>query len=142
MSSGMAPSGTFSTPASFAVPPLPGATYTFCTRGLCASFHASACSRPPPPMTSSFTLVPRVWHCRAALVTHSHASLFSVPEVAHAREHHGDAALVRRRDHFVVAHAAPGLDDRRGARVHHHVQAVAERKESIRGDDRAGKREL
>jgi len=37
-----------------AVPPLPGATNTFCTRGLCASFHASACSRPPAPMTSSF----------------------------------------------------------------------------------------
>src|SRR5215813_13897686 len=46
--------GTFSTPASRAVPPFPGATYTFWTRGLCASFHASACSRPPPPMTRSF----------------------------------------------------------------------------------------
>ena len=30
-----------------AVPALPGATNTFCTRGLCASFQASACSRPP-----------------------------------------------------------------------------------------------
>ena len=58
-----------------AVPPLPGATNTFCTRGPCASFHASACSRPPEPMTRSF---------------------ISVPEVAHAGEHHGDAALVGR----------------------------------------------
>ena len=36
----------------------------------------------------------------------------SVPEVAHAGEHHRDAALVGRGDHFVVAHAAAGLDHR------------------------------
>ena len=33
----------------------PGATNTCATRGDCASFHASACSRPPPPMTRTFT---------------------------------------------------------------------------------------
>jgi hypothetical protein len=54
ISSPVALSATFSTPVSLAVPPLPGATNTFCTRGLCASFHARACSRPPEPMTSSF----------------------------------------------------------------------------------------
>ena len=54
ISSGVPDNGTFSTPVSVAVPPLPGATYTFCTRGLEASFQASACSRPPEPMTSSF----------------------------------------------------------------------------------------
>src|SRR5512134_3382821 len=37
-----------------AVPPLPGATQTFCTRGDCASLHASACSRPPEPTTRTF----------------------------------------------------------------------------------------
>jgi len=46
--------GTFSTPGSCAVPALPGATNTLSTRGDCASFHASACSRPPLPMTRIF----------------------------------------------------------------------------------------
>src|SRR4249919_831520 len=43
---------------SFAVPALPGATSTSVTRGDCASFHASACSRPPEPMTRSFMPIP------------------------------------------------------------------------------------
>src|SRR6267378_2715592 len=45
---------TFSRRPSRAVPPLPGATKTFCTRGLCARRHATACSLPPEPMTRSF----------------------------------------------------------------------------------------
>ena len=40
------------------VPALPGATNTFATRGDCATFHASACSRPPPPMTRTFMPIP------------------------------------------------------------------------------------
>jgi hypothetical protein len=36
------------------VPALPGATSTSLTRGDCLSFHASACSRPPEPMTRIF----------------------------------------------------------------------------------------
>ena len=44
---------TFSTRGSRAVPALPGATSTRATRSLCASFQASACSRPPPPTTST-----------------------------------------------------------------------------------------
>ena len=44
---------------SVAVPALPGATRTSATRRDCASFHARACSRPPPPITSTF--------CRATL---------------------------------------------------------------------------
>src|SRR5687768_1109738 len=96
---------TFSSPFSSAVPPLPGATKTFCTFGLWASRQASACSRPPEPMTSSF---------------------MSVSEVAQAREHHGDAAFVGSRDHLRIAHAAARLDDRRGARFCERVQPVAE----------------
>src|SRR4029078_8588503 len=113
-------SGKFFRPFSVAVPPLPGATNTFCTFALCASFHAMACSRPPEPMTRIF---------------------MSVAEVPHAREHHGDAALVGRGDHFCVAHAATGLDDSRGAGVNHRIQAVAERKVGVRGHYRAGNRE-
>src|SRR3990167_8377080 len=37
-----------------AVPPLPGATKTRGTPGDWLSFQAMACSRPPPPMTSTF----------------------------------------------------------------------------------------
>ena len=48
-----APTATFSTRGSRAVPALPGATSTRATRSLCASFQASACSRPPPPTTST-----------------------------------------------------------------------------------------
>ena len=44
----------FSSRGSSAVPPLPGATNTACTLGDCDSFHASACSRPPPPTTRTF----------------------------------------------------------------------------------------
>src|SRR6185503_12107434 len=109
-SSGTAVAATFSRPFSVAVPPLPGATNTFCTRGLCASFHAIACSLPPLPMTRSF---------------------MSVSEVAHAGEHHGRAALVRRGDDFGVAYAAAGLDDRRRARFEDDIDAVAEREEGV-----------
>src|SRR5215510_8676149 len=94
--SAISESATFSRPFSRAVPPLPGATNTFCTFGLWASFQARACSRPPDPITRSF---------------------MSVAEVPHAGEEHRDAALVRGRDHFRVAHAAPGLDHRGSARV-------------------------
>src|SRR3989338_2321929 len=52
--SGMAVMATFSTPSSKAVPALPGATKTFCTFVPCARRHASACSRPPEPITNNF----------------------------------------------------------------------------------------
>ena len=55
-----------------------------------------------------------------------------------AGEHHRDAALVGRRDHLVVAHAAAGLDDGNRSVVGDDVEAVAERKEGVRRDDRAG----
>src|SRR3954468_21699737 len=45
---------TFFRHGSSAVPALPGATNTAWTRSPCASFHASACSRPRLPITSAF----------------------------------------------------------------------------------------
>src|ERR1700737_355986 len=39
-----------------AIPPFPGTHQIFSPRGLCLSFHTSACSRPPPPITKIFTL--------------------------------------------------------------------------------------
>src|SRR6185436_1262903 len=119
-SSGMPVMATFSSPFSAAVPPFPGATNTFCTRGLCASFHAIACSRPPPPMTRSF---------------------ISVAEVAHAGEDHRRAALVGSRDHLGIAHATTRLDDGRRARVEEDFNAVAEGEEGIGCGHRAGERE-
>src|SRR6185437_3151300 len=58
-SAGTLSNGTFASAGSRAVPALPGATNTFATRGDRASFHASACSRPPPPTTRIFTDAPR-----------------------------------------------------------------------------------
>src|SRR3990172_1265317 len=118
--------GTFSTPGSRAVPPFPGATNTFWPRGLGASFQAIACSRPPPPMTRSFIRGPPG---------------ASVPEVADAGEHHREPELVGRADHLVVAHTPARLDDGFRARLRDHVDAVAERKERVGGDRRAGQRE-
>src|SRR5690348_6216541 len=115
--------GTLQRSGSAAVPALPGATNTFATRGDCATFHASACSRPPPPTTRTF--IGR-----------------SMPEMAHAGEHHRNAALVGRRDHLVVAYAAAGLDDRDRAVIGNDVEAVAKRKERIGCHHRAGKRQL
>ncbi len=40
--------------ASAAIPPLPGAQYSFLTRGDCRSFQTIACSRPPLPRTRTF----------------------------------------------------------------------------------------
>src|SRR3712207_7897041 len=51
-------------------------------------------------------------------------SFMLVPEVAHAREHHGDAALVGGRDDLCVAHAAAGLDHGRRAGLRERVHAV------------------
>jgi hypothetical protein len=55
-----------------------------------------------------------------------------------AGEHHGDALLVGGGDHLGVAHGAAGLDDRGGAGLGQHVEAVAEGEEGIRGDHAAG----
>src|SRR5688572_18581586 len=120
-SSGTSRTAILSRPPSRAVPPLPGATNTFCTRGLCASFHAIACSRPPLPMTRSF---------------------ISMSEMPDAGEYHGDATLVGGGNHLVVAHAAAWLDHGAGSRIDHRIEAVAERKEGVRGGDRAFEGEL
>src|SRR3546814_19221766 len=104
-----AATSTFRHLVSVAVPALPGATSTVAMRGDCASFHASACSRPPPPMTRTFITL--------------------VPEMPAAGEHHGDAMFVGRGDHFVVAHRAAGLDHRLDSGFGRGVDAFAERAE-------------
>ncbi len=86
-------------------------------RRLREAFQAIACSRPPPPITSTFTL---------AAPTHSMA------EVPHAGEHHRDAVLVGRAHDFFVANRAAGLHDRAYAVLGRRVDAVAEREERVR----------
>ncbi len=39
-----------------AVPALPGAMYNFFSKGLCANFHANACSLPPEPISKIFMI--------------------------------------------------------------------------------------
>src|SRR3990167_5555810 len=63
--------------------------------------------------------------------------LSSMSEVAHAAEHHGHATLVGGVDHFLVTHAAAGLDHAGRARVHHDVEAVAEGEEGVARHGRA-----
>ena len=60
-----------------------------------------------------------------------------VPEVAHPGEHHGEALLVRRIDHFLVAHRAAGLDDGGGAGFGGGQQPVGEGEEGVGGHDAA-----
>ena len=59
-----------------------------------------------------------------------------MPEMTNAREHHREARGVGRRDHFVVAHRAAGLNDCGRARFSRRKQAVGERKVRVRRDDR------
>jgi hypothetical protein len=54
-----------------------------------------------------------------------------MPEMPHAREHHGDAMLVRSLDDFLVAHRAAGLDHGCGAGFDAGQHAVGEREERI-----------
>src|SRR5208282_2940209 len=58
VSSAIALSATLASSGSRAVPALPGATKTLATRGERAIRHAKACSRPPPPTTSTFNARP------------------------------------------------------------------------------------
>src|SRR5699024_3848772 len=95
------------------------------TRGDCASFQASACSRPPPPMTRIFMdVVPGAGPAfyRAGRLP----PLASMPEVADAGEDHGDAVLVGGGDDFAVAHRTARLDHRLDAGRGSRVDAVAE----------------
>src|SRR5258707_8937326 len=109
---------TLLTLGSDAVPALPGATKTCSTRGDDAHFHASACSRPPPPTINTFM--------RASLMS----------EMAHSGEHHGDVVFVRRRDHFGIAPRAARLNDGPDAELGQRVQAVAKGKECVGGNRR------
>src|SRR5690606_17905158 len=110
-----------------AVPALPGATSTSLTRGDCAHFHASACSRPPPPITSTLYGLSM--------------STCSVAKVAHAGEQHRNVRLVGGGDDFGIAQRAARLDDGAHAMARGDFDAVAKRKEGIRGQHRAAHRE-
>ena len=56
----------------------------------------------------------------------------SMPEVAHAGEHHRQSRFVGGVDHFLIVHRTARLDHRRGARFGHRQQAVREGKEGFR----------
>src|SRR5690606_5442655 len=112
----------FSTFASRAVPALPGATNTFSTSADWATFQASACSRPPLPMISTFM------SCLASV---------SVAEMPHAGKHHCHAGFVGGGNHFFVADRTTGLDDAADTHLGGVVDAVAEREEGVGRHHRA-----
>src|SRR6202008_1331746 len=60
----------------------------------------------------------------------------SVTEEPAPGEDHGDAVLVRRGDHFLVADGAAGVDDGADPGLRRGVHAVAEGEEGIRGQRR------
>ena len=57
----------------------------------------------------------------------------SMPKMANACYHHGDAVFVGRIKNFLIAHRACGVDDGFDALFGNHVHAVAEREEGIGG---------
>src|SRR5512143_125421 len=126
-SKSVAATGTLRILGSLAVPALPGATSTWSTFADWASFHAIACSRPPLPMTRTFTLPLRYG---------------SMPEMPHAGEDHGHAVLVGGFDDLVVAHRAAGLHYRADAALRGGIDAVAKRKVRVGRHGRAGERDL
>src|SRR5690606_32237079 len=62
---------------------------------------------------------------------------YSVAEVAHAGERHGNASFIRGINHFLVTHRAAGLDHRADADGSGIIDAITEREEGIGGHDRA-----
>src|ERR1700683_338172 len=118
---------TLRTFGSLAVPALPGATSTYETRAAAAHFQARACSRPPPPTIRTFIAA---------------ASSTSVPEMAHAGEHHGHVVLIGGRDHLRVALAAARADHCANAVARGDVEVVAEREERVRCHHRGRDAEL
>ena len=92
----------------------------FVTRALCATFHASACSR--PPSTNDQDL---------------HRQTPSVAKMPQTRKHHRQTVFVGRGDHFVVAHRTTRLNHRRDAGGRRRVDPVAKRKKRIRRHHRS-----
>src|SRR6185437_5685470 len=103
---------------SSAVPAFPGAAKTASTRGDCAHFHASACSRPPPPTIRIFIRDPGPL----------------VAEVTHSGEHHRDAVLVGGGDDLGVALRSARLNDRFDSQFGDRIESIAEWEKGIRGN--------
>src|SRR5688500_2310636 len=91
------------------------------------SFHAKACSLPPPPITSSFIIF---YYSRVT---------YLMSKLAHAGEYHRDPLLIRSGNHLFIADAAARLDDRCRSGLDDDIQSIAERKERIGSDRRTGK---
>ena len=61
---------------------------------------------------------------------------FSVPEVSHSCEHHGQPVLIGRCDYLIVTHRPTGLNNRRNSVLRRAINAIAEREESVLSHDR------
>src|SRR5580658_10788923 len=121
-----AATATLRTFGSAALPALPGATSTAATRAAAAHFHASACSRPPPPTISTFIAVAPA----------------SMAEMAHAGKDHRHVVRIGGGDDFGVTLAAARLDDGADAVAGGHVEVIAKRQERIRCHHRAGETQV
>jgi len=62
-------------------------------------------------------------------------------EMTHSSKRHRQAMFVGRRDDFLVAHAATGLDHGARTGLSKHIDSIAERKKRIRRDYRPCERQ-
>ena len=100
-------------------PDCPGATNTADTRADWATFHASACSRPPAPMTRTRTAQCLKWRMPVKTIAMPCSSAAAMTSASRRR--------------------SAGLDHRGDALLGGRVQSVAEREERVGSHDRAGR---
>jgi hypothetical protein len=70
------------------------------------------------------------------------ASALSMPEVPHPSKRHHHPLLIRCINHFLIAHRATRLHDRRRTGIDHNIQPIAKREKSIGSHCRTGEREI
>ncbi len=114
--------------ASPAIPPLPGAQYIVVTHRLCFSFQTRACSRPPPPTTSTFIQYPPY----LAQYHLTRINLWQlVFEVAFARKNHCHARSLCSVNHCLIADRPARLDQRSHASRCCAVDGVGKRQKAV-----------
>src|SRR5665647_1597403 len=71
----------------------------------------------------------------SSLILHP-SSAFSMPEMPHGREYHGDAMFIGSPDNLFIAHTAAGLDNICYTRFSSGINPITEREKSIRSKHR------
>ena len=136
-----------------AIPGLPGAACSDSSPGACASFHASACSRPPDPTRSTFTAAESTSRNRSALGGRGGDAGERVDHVRVELRPRAAAELLERflggapcavgpvgRDRAVGVAAADDARDKRDLVADEPVGVAAAAEALVAGADEAGRR--